>query len=327
MPPGRPRAVEVVVPVVIDPLTLANEQLTFKQFYSLTRDVPSSVNFAAARGLISNSRQCVPCNVRMRLHRTVGEIDLMQWRCPTCLRKASMRRGSFFEKSRLSLPVLLEIMFLWSKEMSLKVVIRECQISHQTGVDWFNFCRDICAWHVAAISQPLGGFGANGRYPNIVEIDESLMFHRKYHRGGHLARHGWYFGCVERYTGRCYFKSVRFRDAWTLLPLIRRHILPGTQIISDGWAAYRGIGRLGMAYVHDIVVHDVGFVNPLDSNVHTNTIEGLWSLVKKKFRAMHGTSQANFRSYINEFVWRRDVAPAGSYFSSFVVSVRGFYPV
>lgn len=76
--------------------------------------------------------------------------------------------------------------------------------------------------------------------------------------------------------------------------------------MSDSWAAYRGIVNIpNMAYQHKAVNHSIEFVDANDPNVHTQTIEGLWSLAKHKFRNMRGTSDNLFDSYIAEFVWRR----------------------
>ena len=50
-------------------------------------------------------------------------------------------------------------------------------------------------------------------------------------------------------------------------------VAPGTRIITDGWAAYKGIEKLG--FLWDWVNHKENFVKPGHPDVHTNTIEGL----------------------------------------------------
>ena len=62
------------------------------------------------------------------------------------------------------------------------------------------------------------------------------------------------------------------RDASTLLPIIQRHIGPGTRIWSDQWAAYNGLNGLG--YQHETVNHTIQYVDPV-TGVHTNNIEAL----------------------------------------------------
>jgi hypothetical protein len=55
---------------------------------------------------------------------------------------------------------------------------------------------------------------------------------------------------------------VKDRTKKTLYPLIRKHIKPGTTIISDDWPAYRAIGKqLGkpMGYKHYTICHKKHF--------------------------------------------------------------------
>ena len=72
-----------------------------------------------------------------------------------------------------------------------------------------------------------------------------------------------------------YMEIVDQRDAATLLPIIRDHVLPGTTIWSDMWAAYNGIRALPGVAGHDRVNHSIQFVNPV-SGAHTNMIESYW---------------------------------------------------
>ena len=51
------------------------------------------------------------------------------------------------------------------------------------------------------------------------------------------------------------------RNAETLIPIIQRHVLPGTEIASDEWRAYSKLRELG--YIHYTVNHSKNFVDPL----------------------------------------------------------------
>ena len=66
------------------------------------------------------------------------------------------------------------------------------------------------------------------------------------------------------------------RDAATLLPIISDHIVAGTTVWSDMWAAYNGIAALPEVAAHETVNHSIQFINPA-TGVHTNTIESYWS--------------------------------------------------
>ncbi|KAF0310283.1 Adenosine monophosphate-protein transferase Fic [Amphibalanus amphitrite] len=93
-------------------------------------------------------------------------------------------------------------------------------------------------------------------------------------------------------TGELRLIRVDRRDAATLLPLIQRHIAPGTTVYSDEWAAYHGIDAIsGGNYIHRTVNHQNNFINPADQAVHTQGIEGAWSRAKLDLmRLKRGTS-------------------------------------
>ena len=64
------------------------------------------------------------------------------------------------------------------------------------------------------------------------------------------------------------FFKVEARDAVTLLNIIDKHVLPGTTIFSDEWAAYNRIINLDRRFNHRTVKHLVTFVAP--DGTHTN---------------------------------------------------------
>jgi hypothetical protein len=50
-------------------------------------------------------------------------------------------------------------------------------------------------------------------------------------------------------------------------------ILPGSHIISDGWAVYAHIDQIqGAVYTRETVIHDVNFVNPDNQDIHTQNL-------------------------------------------------------
>ena len=144
-----------------------------------------------------------------------------------------------------------------------------------------------------------------------MEIDETVVTKRKYHRGAFRAEEYWVFGGVERgdHT-KCFLIPVARRNAETLLPILSRHVAEGTMVISDGWAAYGGIENIialqsgNQAYTHFTVNHSENFVDP-ESGAHTQTIEGTWSHFKARHKEERGTSRHLFASYIYQFMWRK----------------------
>jgi transposase-like protein len=190
--------------------------------------------------------------------------------------------------------------------------------------DWCNFMREECANWVETHASEIGGVDDNFN-PIVVEIDESKYFHRKYHRGQWREGH-WVFGGIERESGRCVIMEVPDRRAETLEHCIMQHILPGSHIISDGWAAYANIDRIGHGiYSHSVIIHQQNFVDPQDAEIHTQNIENLWMRAKRKLKRQFGTSGDLFNSYLQEFTYRNYMRDSDM-FANFLITVADNYP-
>uniref|UniRef100_A0A158P4R1 ISXO2-like transposase domain-containing protein n=1 Tax=Tetranychus urticae TaxID=32264 RepID=A0A158P4R1_TETUR len=122
----------------------------------------------------------------------------------------------------------------------------------------------------------IGGTG------KVVEIDETMIFKRKYNRGrlsSNQKRQVWVFGGIERESKATFAEIVEKRDEKTLIDVIQNNILPGTTIYSDCWKSYNNLDQYNF-YSHDTVNHSKNFLNPSNKNVHTQNIERNWRSLK-----------------------------------------------
>ena len=103
-------------------------------------------------------------------------------------------------------------------------------------------------------------------------------------------------------TKACSFFKVDTRDAVTLLNKIYNHVLPGTIINSDCWAAYNRIIQLDRGYNHRTVNRSLTFVAPYGT--HTKSIEATWRAAKRQFKEMNGVSRLYLQAYLDEYSWR-----------------------
>lgn len=109
------------------------------------------------------------------------------------------------------------------------------------------------------------------------------------------------FGMVER-KGRVRAKVVSNTDARTLLPEITATVPVGSAIISDGMASYDGLK--GMGYKHETVPHSHG-IYVLGEDIHTNTIEGFWSQLKRSIDGTyHHVTPQHLQKYVDEYSFR-----------------------
>ena len=83
--------------------------------------------------------------------------------------------------------------------------------------------------------------------------------------------------------------------------MIQERVLPGTLIYSDEFRAYDPLRSMG--YPHKRIRHSAKVY--VSGDVHTNTIEGFWSLVKRGIDGVyHSVSRKYLQGYLNEYAWR-----------------------
>ena len=94
---------------------------------------------------------------------------------------------------------------------------------------------------------------------------------------------------------------VNNRKAKTLIPIIKKWILPGSIIHSDCWKAYNSLKNLGNTHV--TVNHSKEFIDR-SSAACTNAIESDWRHTKVHMPP-YGLYIRDHAGYLAEFMWRR----------------------
>lgn len=139
----------------------------------------------------------------------------------------------------------------------------------------------------------------------IVEIDEAFISKSKKNRyinnwGGISTRKAPIIGLIER-GGLVVVKKIPNRNKSTLNNLVKTHVEKGSIIYTDAWHGYNGLNKLG--YHHDFVNHS--HREYVRDCIHTNSIEGFWSFLKRNIRsAHHSVSDLHLQSYIDEAVFK-----------------------
>jgi transposase len=95
-----------------------------------------------------------------------------------------------------------------------------------------------------------------------------------------------------------------------LIGNVIEHVLPDAQVFTDETPAYKRLPRYG--YYHRRVHHTAKVY--VFGDVHTNTIEGFWSLVKRGISGVyHNVSEKYLQTYFDEYGFRynhrMDVTP------------------
>lgn len=121
--------------------------------------------------------------------------DSFVWECASssCNRKRlSVREGSFFARTHLSLKQVVLMMYEWSCDSMVAIMAKEAQVSRRVAMMYASAFRKLGQFYVESQSQAkIGGVGS------ILEIDETLVARRKYNVGRRVEQR-WLFGGVVR---------------------------------------------------------------------------------------------------------------------------------
>ena len=132
----------------------------------------------------------------------------------------------------------------------------QLDVDHKTVTDWCSFLRDLCSWDLLANPVQLGGPG------HIVAVDESCVARAKPAANRHArpVAAQWVFGAVDLTSNEFVMELVPHRDGLTLLPIIQRTVIAGSEIWSDEWGGYNGLAvNLSVTAVHWRIIANLGF--------------------------------------------------------------------
>lgn len=228
--------------------------------------------------------------------------------CNRCRRSYSILRNSFFDTCKIPVKDIFCILWMWACKSRVGVTVAVLNIPLQTVVQYYRYFRDICSWKL--LQSPdlfeLGGVG------HVVQVDESVVTRRKYNRG-RIVPEKWVLGLVDCTTKRSVLCYVEQRSAEVLTEIITKHVLPGTEIWTDGWRGYSLLPTLGgvSPYLHKTVNHSANFVDP-HTGVCTNRVEGYWAKMKKFCRTLGVMNSAMLPEHLDHFLWMEHFGPSGN---------------
>ena len=236
---------------------------------------------------------CGKCKAERKHYRINGR---PVYSCDHCGTQISPMAGTIFEKSSTSLRLWYYAIYLMSSTrcgISAKQIQRECGVTYKTAWRMFRQIRTL-------MSEELSLEG------EAVEMDETYMGGRRKYGTGRPMRGDKTMtpvaGIVER-KGRIVARAVRDVKGSTLLGMVRDYVMPASTIFTDELKSYDGIKHMPAGYKHRRIKHSARVY--VRGTVHTNTIEGFWSLVKRGIGGTHhAVSQKYLQSYLDEYAYR-----------------------
>ena len=234
---------------------------------------------------------CVHCGNTEKIYRIKNNTLL---KCSACKKNFSVKVGTIFEDSHIELQKWFFAMFIHSAH---KKGISSCQLAKDITVTqktaWFMLQRIRLAMETKSFMKPLSG---------IVEADETYVGGKYAGKRGRGSENKTpVFGLVER-KGDVRTQPVKRVNKETLQGIIRDSVVPATTIMTDEWLAYRGLSD---TYTHKVINH--GKKEYANGNIHVNTMENFWSLLKRGiFGIYHHVSDKHLYRYCNEFGFRHN---------------------
>ena len=241
---------------------------------------------------------CDKCKVDRKHHRAKGRTA---YACDHCGNHIYPLAGTIFEKSTTRLKLWFHAMFQMASTrcgISAKQIQRETGVTYKTAWRMFKQIRTLMGEEIT-----LEG--------SSIEVDEMYAGGRRKNGTGRPMvgdkTKTPVIGLVERKTeerkGRVVARVISDTKSKTLLENVKQYVLPKSMVYTDELKSYHGIGHMTNGYEHRRINHSQGIY--VQGDVHTNTIEGFWSLVKRGIGGTHHmVSQKFLQEYLNEYAFR-----------------------
>ncbi len=230
---------------------------------------------------------CPYCNAREPMFLSTRRI----WKCRECRKQFSVKVGTLFEDSAIPLGKWLTAIWLISNcknGVSSYEIARDLGVTQKTA--WFMLQRIRRAMQDPETGGKLGG---------EVEVDETFIGGKA--RNMHMERRARVItgtggkdktmvqGMIER-GGKVRAMVIDNRKKKALQKNVREHVEAGAAIFSDALKSYEGLEN---DYQHAVIDHAIEYVR---GNVHTNTVENFWSLLKRGLHGMGIPAKPNAKS-------------------------------
>ena len=231
-----------------------------------------------------------------------------RWRCRGCRKMFTVRTSTVMEESRL--PVRVWVFAFWKacaskKGISALQLSREMEITHRSALFVLRRLRH-------AMSDPTPARKLTG----TVEVDETYIGGKPRHKGPqNIIKRGRgdkvpVLALAER-DGEVRFRMLDRVTAATLAEAIAENVDLRSRLITDELALYTVVGR-EFEGGHETVKHKAGEYKRRDTDVHSNSVEGVFSLLKRGvYGTFHSVSRKHLPNYLSEFEFRHNARRVG----------------
>ena len=230
-----------------------------------------------------------------------GDMDVLplpkhcRWECKSCGYQFSVMSGTIMHDSHLALRKWFLAIYLMCES---KKGISALQMKRTLGTTYRT------AWHLChRIREAMGNDPFEGpTLLGVVEVDETLVGGKTKGKGrAYKGNKVWVAGAIQR-GGKVRVERISDVKRHTLHGFISRAVRDEAEAIyTDELKSYLGIADHDTR--HETVNHSAE--QWVIGEVHTNSIEGVWSLFKRSLMgAFHKMSAKHMDRYLEELEWR-----------------------
>ena len=159
---------------------------------------------------------------------------------------------------------------------------------------FYRKLREVIAWHL--------DMQAEEYFTDEIEVDESYFGGvRKGKRGRGAAGKVVVFGVLKR-GGKVYTRIVEDTKTKTLLPVIKRKVVPDSIVYTDSHRSYNALDVSD--FHHRRVNHSETYVDEKNRRNHINGIENFWNQAKRVLRKYNGIPKETFGLFLKECEFR-----------------------
>lgn len=240
-----------------------------------------------------------------------GKVRYGLKKCGECRAQFTAKVGTVFEHARLPLTKMLQAVHLIvssKKGISAHQLSRVLECQYKSA--WFLAHRIREAMRSGDLATP---FGSNG---GAVEVDETYFGQKRNvpfnSRGGHAHKMG-VLALVDRDSGTMRtFTFDKFR-ADQVQPVVLANISREARLMTDEAAMYSRIGKEFAE--HGTTLHGARiYVDREDRTIHTNTVEGAFSIFKRGMRGVYQhCAEHHLHRYLAEFEFRYNTRTANGF--------------
>ena len=235
---------------------------------------------------------CPWCGASRKVYRRQRGV----YKCSDCAKEFSVRKGTIFEESRISLRKWFMASWLITshrKDIPSTELAREIGVTQKTA--WFMLGR------LREVLDQMSTYG--GPMSGVVEADETYLGGKERNRhaskkldlGPGVAGKQPVVGARSR-AGKVKAKAIPDTSLFEIHSFIRANVAEGSKLYTDAHRSYLGL----RGYDHESVNHTVG--EYVRGKANTNGIESFWAMLKRGYIGVyHHFTWKHLHRYLAEF--------------------------